>query len=254
VVTRYTGDVDSLPSLETAVYGLAVTQPSNVHYDDAKFGRRNWTLGFSRFVPQSGSRNRAGSPQHRLLPNRCVLCARSTQIGVLGENQARLFNFHAASIGEGFCGPGDGEAAFFEHADGAEIVVGSAGVERAFLELWVAQELLKRRGGDALAPVLPVDPVGDMAFMRLRSPWRKIARYRADDLITDHDRFIDIGRIGEVFPPSCHTRIAIGRVLRRERSHAVGDGVELVLEEGLEVGFARGAQSDLREQLCTLGF
>jgi len=42
--------------------GYAVTQPSDVHYDDAKFGRRNWTLVFSRFVPQSGSRNRAGSP------------------------------------------------------------------------------------------------------------------------------------------------------------------------------------------------
>ena len=93
-----------------------------------------------------------------------------------------------------------------------------------------------------------------MAFMRYRSPWRKIAGDRADDLITEHDRFIDSGRIGEVLPPFCHTCIAIGRVLRRERSHAVGDRVELVLEEGLEIGFARGAQSDLREQLCTLGF
>src|SRR5262245_66135169 len=45
-----------------SIYGFAVTQPSDVQYDDAKFGRRNWTLVFSRFGPQSGSRNRAGSP------------------------------------------------------------------------------------------------------------------------------------------------------------------------------------------------
>src|SRR5215831_17338715 len=114
----------------------------------------------------------SGRQQHRLLP-KPLRPLHSINVVLLDENQARLFNFHAASISEGFCGPGDGAAAFFEHADGAEVGVRSAGVERAFMELWVAQELLRRRGGEALAPVLSVDPVSDMAFMRPRSPWRK---------------------------------------------------------------------------------
>ena len=40
--SRLSGQVNTLAS----VSGKPVTQPSDVHYDDAKFGRRNWTLVF----------------------------------------------------------------------------------------------------------------------------------------------------------------------------------------------------------------
>src|SRR5262249_39553204 len=69
-VRRASGFVQvAIPETELArlrfggpLYGFAVTQPRDVNDDDGKFRRRNWTLVFSRFVPQSGSRNRAGSP------------------------------------------------------------------------------------------------------------------------------------------------------------------------------------------------
>ena len=150
------------------------------------------------------------------------------------EDQEGFFAGGEAIGGGGVVVAGDCEAAAFEDADGGDVGAGGAGMEGADVNLFEEED--EGLGGEAFAPVFFGDPVADEVLA-----FEFEAGDAADEVVAREDGFGDDGGLCEDGGP---VGVEGGGVAWVDDGHAIGVGVELLLEEGGEVGGGDVAEGD----------
>ena len=124
------------------------------------------------------------------------------------------------------------EPAFLEDALRADVVMGRARLDGA-CSFDVREKLREGTRGDAFAPMFPAEPERDLSLAVVRP-----APYRTNDLAIDLDH-----ECGDVIAfaepsPTLVEGLAVARIGRRERRHAVRLRILPMREEDVEVGLS----------------
>jgi MFS family permease len=155
-------------------------------------------------------------------------------IQAAAQFEDQFLDHGAAGVGEPL-GLADAlETPPLEDLDGAEVVHYGAGPKRAVGDL--GQELAHRRRRDALPPAGLVHPVADLRCLLVL-----VREDAADNFPVGEDGAHRDLRVVEEVLPVVVEDAAVGGVLRSEGGHMVRAGVQLVLEELVEVGGFNGA-------------
>jgi hypothetical protein len=133
------------------------------------------------------------------------------------------------------------EPAFFQDADGADVVFGDAGVKRA--GLFQAEESGERFGGHATAPKGTVDPIADLS-LPVRRPTANISGYLT---VNEHGLF-QAGIVRQEFRPMLVERRPVARI---EGNHSHGDRISLVLEKQGEILRLDVTELNVHERIST---